>query len=48
MTALRRGKSVHVLYETRFLINWPEQLGGGTVIADVDGSMLMVPMLSMP
>ena len=44
--ALREGKSLHVCYDTTFLINWPEHLGGGSVSIDFEGSMLLVPSLA--
>jgi len=44
---LKKNRPVTVLYSTRFLINWPGQLGGGTGEIDVYGSMVLLPVLSM-
>jgi hypothetical protein len=33
---------VHVLYETRFFISWPEHLGGGTTDLKLHGSMVLL------
>jgi len=42
---LADGRSAAVLFDTTFLINWPEMLGGGCTSLDVTGSMLLVPFL---
>jgi hypothetical protein len=42
---LREGRSVPVLYETRFFIAWPEHLGGGSSYLDLAGSMLLHPAI---
>ncbi|HEY1365837.1 MAG TPA: hypothetical protein VGF23_01945 [Gaiellaceae bacterium] len=42
---LREGRSVSVLYETRFFIEWPEHLGGESSYLDVAGSMVLRPSL---
>lgn len=44
---LRDGRPVHVQYDTTFLINWPDHLGGGSVSLDLRGVMLLVPLLGM-
>jgi hypothetical protein len=36
---------VHVRFDTTFLINWPEHLGGGSITIDVTGAMLLAPQL---
>jgi len=46
LQVLRQGRPAHVGYNTRFLINWPEHLGGGTVFLDLRGTMVLVPILS--
>jgi hypothetical protein len=33
-------------YETRFLINWPEHLGGGFIHLDLEGTMVLAPQLA--
>ncbi len=43
--ALADGRPVHVGFDTRFTINWPEQLGGGSVNLDLVGGMVLVPLL---
>lgn len=47
LSVLKQGKPVQVGYHTRFLINWPEHLGGGTSLLDLDGTMVLVPLLSV-
>jgi hypothetical protein len=32
-------------FDTTFLINWPEQLGGGSIDIDVSGAMVLAPLL---
>jgi hypothetical protein len=34
-----------VAYDTTFLINWPEHLGGGTAHLDLTGAMTVVPLM---
>ena len=34
---------MHVRYETRFYISWPEHLGGGSTLLDMYGSMVLIP-----
>lgn len=36
-----------MLYETRFLINWPEHLGGGSVTIGFEGSMTLLPVMGV-
>lgn len=43
---LREGQVATVAYETTFLINWPEHLGGGTDHLDLKGAMTVVPLLA--
>jgi hypothetical protein len=45
LAGLRDGRSVTVAYETTFLINWPEHLGGGSVNLDLEGAMVLIPTL---
>jgi len=46
LAALKEGRSVQVGYETRFLIHWPEHLGSGSVSLDLEGTMLLNPLLA--
>lgn len=32
---------------SQFLVNWPKHLGGGSVHVDFEGSLVLVPLLSM-
>jgi len=32
-------------FDTTFLINWPEHLGGGAITVDVTGAMVLAPLL---
>jgi hypothetical protein len=34
------------VFDTRFLIEWPEHLSGGFVNVDLVGSMVLVPIFS--
>jgi len=43
---LADGQSAAVVFDTRFLIEWPEHLNGGLVNIDLVGSMVLVPILS--
>ena len=45
--SLRSGVPVVVGYDTRFLINWPDHLGGGVVNVDLVGSMVLTPIMSV-
>jgi len=45
LAALKDGRSVRVAYETTFLIQWPEHLGGGDLTIDFAGAMAIVPVL---
>jgi hypothetical protein len=45
--ALKRGTPVVVAYDTRFLINWPEHLGGANVYMDLVGTMVLTPSMSL-
>jgi hypothetical protein len=47
LDALQQGRSVPVAYETRFLLQWPEHLGGGTVTIDLEGTMMLEPLLAI-
>jgi hypothetical protein len=47
LEALRDGRPVQVGYATRFLIMWPEHLGGGEVTLEVEGTMVLKPLLGM-
>jgi len=46
LRVLQKGKPVTVLYSTRFLINWPVPLGGGSIGVDLEGSMTLLPLFS--
>jgi hypothetical protein len=43
---LADGRSAAVVFDTTFLVKWPEHFGGGCVNIDVVGSMFLVPMLA--
>jgi hypothetical protein len=45
LEVLREGKVATVAYETTFLINWPEHLGGGTDHLGLKGAMTIVPLM---
>jgi hypothetical protein len=45
LEVLRDGRSATVAYETRFLINWPEHLGGGFDYLDLKGAMTILPLM---
>jgi hypothetical protein len=45
LLGLRDGRSVNVAYETTFLINWPQHLGGGSVTIPFEGAMVLIPAL---
>ena len=36
---------MHMRFDTTFLINWPEHLGGGSIGVDVSGAMVLAPLL---
>jgi len=36
---------VQVAYDTKFFIQWPEHLGGGSITIDLEGTMIMSPLL---
>jgi len=46
LEGLKEGRPVQVGYETRFLIRWPEHLGGGSVTIDLEGTLLLNPLLA--
>jgi hypothetical protein len=35
-----------VVFDTRFLVEWPEHLGGGLLNIDLVGSMVLAPVLA--
>jgi len=45
LIGLKEGRPVHVAYDTTFLINWPEHLGGGSVNLSLYGAMVLIPEL---
>jgi hypothetical protein len=45
LAVLREGRPCTTVYETTFLIQWPEPLGGGSVKVDLDGSMGLIPLM---
>ncbi len=47
MVALQEGRSVTMLYDTTFLINWPEHLGGTSTTVSLHGSMVLIPLMGM-
>jgi hypothetical protein len=46
LSALRDGLPVQVGYNTTFLILWPEHLGGGQVSLEMEGTMLLTPLMA--
>lgn len=42
---LRDGKPATMAYQTRFLINWPEHLGGSYDYLDLTGAMTILPLM---
>jgi hypothetical protein len=36
-----------MLYGTRFFVNWPEHLGGGSINIDLAGTMVLIPLLAV-
>jgi hypothetical protein len=38
---------VQMQYATTFLVNWPRHLGGRSVHMDLEGSLVLMPLLSM-
>ena len=38
---------MRVAYETTFLIEWPEHLGGGHIVIPFVGAMSVVPVMGM-
>jgi hypothetical protein len=46
LLALKEGKPVQVGYDTRFLIMWPDHLGGGEITLELAGTMMLNPLLS--
>ena len=44
---LQQGVPCHVLYETRFFVDWPEHLGGSSVSIDLAGTMVLIPLLAV-
>lgn len=47
LITLQQGKVTPTLWESRFLIQWPEHLGGGEVVMFMEGSMILVPELGV-
>ena len=45
LTVLSDNRPAQVGYDTRFLILWPEHLGGGEVRVEFVGTMTLVPLL---
>lgn len=45
LTGLKEGRTLSSVYETTFLIKWPEALGGDTITVPFFGAMTMVPMM---
>lgn len=42
---MRDGQTINVAYDTTFLINWPQHLGGGSINLSFEGAMVLVPEL---
>jgi hypothetical protein len=47
LLALRSAKPVTMLYDTTFLIAWPQHLGGGEVELTLHGSLTLIPMMGI-
>jgi hypothetical protein len=45
LIALREGRSCPTVYDTRFLLQWPEHLGGGQLEIEFQGAMTLVPLM---
>jgi hypothetical protein len=45
LTALQDGRSLSSVYDTTFLIKWPEALGGKVITVSFYGAMTMVPSM---
>jgi hypothetical protein len=45
LAVLRDGRTTRVAYETTFLVQWPEHLGGGDITIDFSGAMALVPLM---
>jgi hypothetical protein len=45
LQGLAEGRPVQVGYSTTFLIMWPEHLGAGEVMLEVEGTMMLTPLL---
>jgi hypothetical protein len=46
LLALKEGRPVQVGYNTTFLIMWPEHLGGGEVTLELEGTMMLNPLMA--
>jgi hypothetical protein len=47
LAKLKENVPVQIKYETTFLVTWPEHLGGGESNIDLEGTMMLVPLLPM-
>ena len=47
LQGLAAGRPVQVGYNTTFLIMWPEHLGGGEVTLEMEGTMMLTPLLDV-
>jgi hypothetical protein len=47
LSALREGGIVQMQWGSQFMVNWPQHLGGGSVYIDLEGSMVLTPLLSL-
>jgi hypothetical protein len=45
LAVLKDGRPTRVAYETTFLVQWPEHLGGGDILIDFVGAMALVPLM---
>jgi hypothetical protein len=47
LNTLKQERPVHVGYETRFLIDWPDHFGGTETFIDLEGTMVLRPLLGI-
>ncbi|HEX8054535.1 MAG TPA: hypothetical protein VF517_16225 [Thermoleophilaceae bacterium] len=47
LEVLREGRSVNSIYNTTFLLKWPDHLGGEATHVTFEGSLVIIPTLGM-
>ncbi|GAA0940849.1 hypothetical protein [Virgisporangium aurantiacum] len=47
LVVLKDGRPTRVAYETTFLVQFPEHLGGGDITIDFVGAMVLVPLMGV-